>query len=212
MPSSRVPRHDPCARFLNVDLELSSKHDLAPVLQALAPDAFVLHAERRRGKHFARLELEREPRRRSADAIIGRFAELVERLPPLTRRCWNQATTRELSIGLNGGIEPPWIIETLTPETVRRLARIGAAVGITVYAVEQPERGHSRSAATSAFAMSGVAVVSLMTLAVHAQLRVAADVRPRQRPQSRSGLRARLTGPTHAQVAPSTRALRASLR
>jgi hypothetical protein len=118
-------------RFVNVDLEVVSKDDLAPLVHAMGRRVHDLYVERERRGFFARLELAAHPR--TPDDGIRRFAALVAKLPAHARRLWDEARSRELDIGVASG-EEPWITKlTLSPATLQLASDLDARVVFTVY-------------------------------------------------------------------------------
>lgn len=92
--------------FANVDLEVSSRRDLSPLVEALAPKAFLLHERRERGFHRVAFELS-ELRYRTPDACIARFATPLERLTPQRRTLWDGAAQRRFDIGIHAPADWP---------------------------------------------------------------------------------------------------------
>jgi hypothetical protein len=71
----------------------------------------------------------------SADADALAFVHLVDGLPKLARRCWDQASRRTWDIGLQAGLAPQSFEEvTLKTETLHAIARVGGRVQITLRA------------------------------------------------------------------------------
>ncbi|MEO8096395.1 MAG: hypothetical protein ABI811_01750 [Acidobacteriota bacterium] len=75
----------------------------------------------------------------TADATIRKFCALVEALPKPARDLWNTAKIREFSVGVQAGAQPLASDFIIHAETVNRTAAIGARIGFTVYAPEQPQ-------------------------------------------------------------------------
>jgi hypothetical protein len=117
--------------FLNVDLDISSREDLASVAAALGPRLIALHVGRVRRTYRARLELGTQPR--SPDAAIRRLVAAVRRLPVRQLACWRRATTRDFNIGIQAGDEPRHIEFPVTPATVSMVGQVGGRIVITVY-------------------------------------------------------------------------------
>jgi len=144
LPAKRTPRRPPQQQrpdvaypettFLNVDLDLWSRTPLEPLVQALGSsvvELFVGHDGRR---HAAHLEWARSSLK--PDVLIQRFVAAIERLPRPARRLWNQARRREFNIGIQAALQPHGFELRLEPATVQAVARVGASIGVTVYAPE----------------------------------------------------------------------------
>lgn len=132
MPRDKNAR-GPFYRFSNVDLDVASRTDLAPLIAALEPEAFCLDGRsvRRRGMFFARFELSRQPK--NPDAGIRAFVSLVESLPPRVRAVWNGATQRDFNVGVESASRAQEF--TVLAETVMSAGRVGSRISFTVYPI-----------------------------------------------------------------------------
>ena len=117
--------------FLNVDLDISSREDLASLAAAFRPGLFVLHVGRIRKRYWARLELRTQPR--SLDAAIRRLVRAIEGLPPRQRACWKRATSRDFNIGIQAVEEPRNSEFPIGPATVQMVGRVRGRIVITIY-------------------------------------------------------------------------------
>ena len=143
-PTKRTPRR-PHGRpgsayaettFLNVDLDLWSRTSLEPLVRALGASVVELFVGQDGRRHVAHLEWARSSPR--PDVIIQRFVNAIERLPRSARRLWDQSQRREFNIGIQAAMQPHGFELRLDPTTVEAAARVGASIGVTVYAPEQP--------------------------------------------------------------------------
>ena len=133
--------------FLNVDLDIAGPDDLLPLVKALRPSIFELHTGPARRGYQTHLELASSGMRRTdtADLVIKRFVKRLAALPPRARRLWTRARQRDFNIGVQGGLAPHAFELDVKPETLRAVARLGARIVVTVYAVErerEPPRRH----------------------------------------------------------------------
>jgi hypothetical protein len=117
--------------FLNVDLDISSREDLAPLAAALRPRLFALHVGRTRKRHWARFELRTQPR--TLDAAIRRLVRAIQSLPRPQQACWNRAITREFNIGIQAAERPHASEFPVTPATLQMVAKVRGRIVITVY-------------------------------------------------------------------------------
>jgi hypothetical protein len=124
-------------RFLNVDLDLSSREDLASLAAALHPRLFVLHVGRIRRRYWARLELRAQPR--SVDSAIRRLVRAIQSMPRRQQACWNRAITRDFNIGIQVGEEPRHGEFPLAPPTVQMVGAVRGRIVITVYGAAVPK-------------------------------------------------------------------------
>jgi hypothetical protein len=139
-----VTRDRPTAtQFLNVDLDLTSRKDLGPLLQAFDEKVVVLHSAKQRGVHHVSLELYEFSRYVEPETCMGRFVQLVRRLPLPARRLWNGAVERQFNIGIQAGRKGAAFTSRIKTATLRRVAEIGGEIVITVYV--PPERRKRRA-------------------------------------------------------------------
>jgi hypothetical protein len=118
--------------FLNVDLDVGSREDLASLADALVPELIVLHVGRVGRAYRASFELRTQPK--TPDGAIRRLVAAVGTLPARQRALWKRAKTRDLNIGIQAADEPMCSEFPLNPLTVKMVSRIGARIVITVYA------------------------------------------------------------------------------
>jgi len=126
------------AVYLNVDLEVRSRANLMPLVDALRPRLFVLNARRVRGAFFASFEI--SGLTLPPDAAIRRFAQVLSGLPPSVRRLWKSAHDRVFDIGLERTAGRGIFSLALRPETVKTIARMNARVAFTLYSHGRRER------------------------------------------------------------------------
>jgi hypothetical protein len=124
--------------FLNVDLDVWSREDLAPLAEALEPAVHALHVGRVGSRYLARFELLGQPR--SPDAAIRRLVAAVERLPARQRTRWNRATKREFNIGVQAAARPHAREFPVEPDTLAMLVRVRGRLVLTLYAPPAPRR------------------------------------------------------------------------
>jgi hypothetical protein len=123
-------------RYLNTDLDLESADDLSLLATALdARDIFPLHAERvEDGLFIARFETNDtfdEP-----EANLLAFLAAIDSLYVPERVVWDSCRVRMFDIGIRSGIEPQWVQQTISSQTLRRIADVGADLRITLYPFE----------------------------------------------------------------------------
>jgi hypothetical protein len=122
--------------FLNVDLDIYSRSDLQPLVDAFGKKVVVLYVGRIRRTYRAALEVGRITK--DADDTIRAFCELIRALPRPAKRIWNSAKTRDFNIGLQSADEPHSKEFPLSADTLMQAARVGARIVITVYAPDRP--------------------------------------------------------------------------
>jgi hypothetical protein len=114
--------------FLNVDLDIESSEDMAPLAAALEPHAYEL--ERPPGR--ASFELGEPVSPRAPEPLIREFVRLVEALPPAARAIWDRAQARVFDIGIQSSRHPFQETHSIGPDTLRAAAAIGAGITVTV--------------------------------------------------------------------------------
>jgi hypothetical protein len=127
--------------FLNVDLEVRSPSDLKPLIDDLGEDVVNLHAGRVHDHFLATFEASISG---DANQLIEYLCHSIENLGPEARRSWDEASLKVFDVGYEAGVAPKSYESTLRPETIAAVARVGAAIRITVYPPSSPpHRGKS---------------------------------------------------------------------
>lgn len=134
--------------YLNTDLEIESKHDLAKIVGEFGEDVMVLHHGEIRGYQHASFEV--SGLSAGADEVINYFCSLVENLPKEVRLIWDECCSRILDVGYESGTSPFSFRSEIRASTVKRVAEIGASIVITIYPqstvtdLSLPEDGHNQ--------------------------------------------------------------------
>ena len=132
--------------FLNVDLDIESPSGFDAINAGFKGIACDLHEGMpvRPDPHRASYEVETDQERLPSPAArIEAFCDAIESFPLDARRQWDAATQRVYNIGINSGTEPYHKNWTLPQSLVQRIARVGAAIELTVYRVDD-DNGDSR--------------------------------------------------------------------
>ncbi len=135
-----MPHTESPASFLNLDLELESDRDLAPLAEHLSGQVFVLYC----GNCDDGFRLSIEPVIASAlsqdpSACTEHFLRLVATLPPELLSLWRGCMSRVFDYGFDGGLEANPFKTILSSSQLGRIAALGADIRVTVY----PFREHS---------------------------------------------------------------------
>ena len=117
--------------FLNVDLDIESSSALKCLADEMGSAIIVLHSEPMRDKHFLRLESARKAV--TPDGAIRNLCRAVERLSAQSRSVWHRASRKEFNVGYDLRAGCRAVEVALLPETVKRIAALGASVGFTCY-------------------------------------------------------------------------------
>jgi len=122
--------------FLNVDLDIYSRSDLQPLVNAFGKKVSVLHVGRYKRTYKAVLELNRIAR--GADSMIRAFCALIRALPKAERQRWNAATVRDFNIGVQIRKKPNCYRIDLSTPAVKAASEVGARIVFTTYSPEIP--------------------------------------------------------------------------
>ncbi|CAH9064631.1 hypothetical protein PSECIP111951_03403 [Pseudoalteromonas holothuriae] len=121
-------------QFLNVDLELESKHDISALVSDLQQNAIVLHYDKDEYRQLARIEANAEVM--TPDKAINHLCELIESCSKAALKQWLSCTKRTFDIGFSSGNSPKCYSQALHADTLLRISAIGAGIEITLYPVE----------------------------------------------------------------------------
>jgi hypothetical protein len=125
--------------FLNVDLEVFSKSNLQPLVDAMGNKVVVLHVSLYKRTHEAHVELSGShlPRTirhlKSPELLIVGFCSLIQELPPTARELWDAAKSRIFDIGIGPPKRDTFYRATIGREAIRAAAEVRAQIAITVY-------------------------------------------------------------------------------
>ena len=118
-------------QFLNVDLELESKQDIAHLVADLEKTALVLHYDKDETRQLARIEAKIDIT--SPDQAINHLCELVESCSRNALKQWLSCTKRTFDIGFQSGMQPKCFNQALHADTLLRISALGAGIEITLY-------------------------------------------------------------------------------
>lgn len=121
-------------QFLNVDLEIESKQDIAQLVSDLSKSAMVLHYDKDETRQLARIEANIDVT--SPDSAINHLCELIESCSRNALKQWLSCTRRTFDIGFQSGQNPKCFNQALHADTLLRISAIGAGIEITLYPVE----------------------------------------------------------------------------
>lgn len=120
-------------KFLNVDLELKSQQDISLIINELGDNVLILHQENKQDYYSVRLELAQDAK--NPDITINCFCDLIKNLSEDTRKVWNNCEVKVFDIGYESGIKPNYFISKIQPDTIQRVANLGASINITIYPI-----------------------------------------------------------------------------
>ncbi|MGK7950139.1 MAG: hypothetical protein AB4368_15500 [Xenococcaceae cyanobacterium] len=122
-------------QYLNTDLDIKSKEDIAPIIKAFGNKVYVLHQESKESYYFASLEINDNVV--DANLTAEYFCNLVARLPDDIRAIWDNCDDRILDIGYESGTLPRYYRSELKPTTVQKIAEVGMSIVITIYPLSE---------------------------------------------------------------------------
>jgi hypothetical protein len=123
------------ASYINVDLEVRSRANLAPLVAVLEGPLDSLYAGRLPGGHLATFEtagVQIPP-----DRAIRRMVDAISALRGPARALWDGARDRVFDVGLERDQGRGIVAFGLKRETIELAAKVGARIAFTVY---EPER------------------------------------------------------------------------
>jgi len=131
----------PTIHYLNTDLDLTAPCDLAPLAQALAEKGLgALHvsqvAEDAWCAVFETDEVFDEPQ-----SNIKHMLAAIESLSDEPGRLWQSCTVRDFHLGYECGDQPHVLGQSLDTPTLARIAAVGGAVRISLYAADRDFTG-----------------------------------------------------------------------
>jgi hypothetical protein len=118
--------------FLNVDLEVITRTDPAPLVRALEKKCSVLYAGRY-GRHDYLAVFEVPAVRASPERRLIRFCNLLDSLPFPAVQMWKQARSRTFDLGFRSGDRGQVLALGISPQTLRRIAALDATLATTIY-------------------------------------------------------------------------------
>ena len=118
-------------QFLNVDLELESKHDISVLVNDLKKHAVILHYHNDEYQQVARIEAKLS--NSTPDKTINHLCELVESCSRAALKQWLTCSKRTFDIGFESGTSPKCFNQALSDNTLLRISAIGAGMEITIY-------------------------------------------------------------------------------
>lgn len=117
-------------QFLNIDLDLESKHDIRPLAEAWGEDVFTFRLDNDDGIWRGSFETMED----DAEKIIDKYYQLVTGLSPALRELWDSASQRIFDIGFEAGSDPRVFQAHLSDQAVAKIHSIGGSLTVTIYA------------------------------------------------------------------------------
>lgn len=125
------------ASYINVDLEVRSRANVAPLVAALEGPLMCLHSGRERGGYLATFETGGVPV--PPDVAIRRMVAAITALSGRAQALWKGSRDRVFDVGLERGAGPGMVAFGLRRETIALAASVGARIAFTIYEREAPQ-------------------------------------------------------------------------
>ena len=125
-------------RYLNTDLDIESKEDLTPLIEAFGKKVFILHHGLIQGMQHASFELSYD-HSSIPDEVICSYCDLIENLPPTAKMIWDQCFTRIIDIGVESGSSPNCYRFEVRQSTISRVSAVGASLAVSIYSMQLEE-------------------------------------------------------------------------
>ena len=119
--------------FLNVDLDIESKIDIKPIVDAFGEHLTVMRNDCVDGVFYGSFETAYS----KIDEIIAEYERLVISLEPGAKEVWNGCSVRRFDFGYECGKKPRAYNSTLSKDIVSKISDIGGEIGITIYAYNE---------------------------------------------------------------------------
>ena len=123
-------------RFLNVDLEVESDQELSALVSGFGDRVLDLYCGPVDSHHRATLELDMMVS--DPDSAILHFCKLIESLEGGALGLWEKSFSRVFDIGYRSGHEPRCYESDLRSETIKKVAKLGASIRVTIYPPDEP--------------------------------------------------------------------------
>ncbi|MBI2088736.1 MAG: hypothetical protein HYT78_08315 [Deltaproteobacteria bacterium] len=140
------------AEYLNVDLEVRSRRDLKPLIDALFPELHTLYVGKLQGRFFASFEI--STLKNSPDSAITEMVRAISKLPEPARRLWDHADDRVFDIGFEQQDGSRQLVWKLRNRTLFEVAKLRARIAVSLYPLAKrsvaPKPDGSRAASRRA--------------------------------------------------------------
>ena len=118
--------------FLNVDLDIESKSSLRFLAREFGERVMVMYSGRMNGQHCLFVEISGDYK--SLESIVNAFCALIEGLSADSKGVWDMAHRKEFDIGFEARLSSQHANRfKIRPSTLRRVAKLGAGLAVTLY-------------------------------------------------------------------------------
>lgn len=121
-------------KHLNVDLDIQSKSRFDFIISEFkSEDIEPLHYSKSDRGWEARIEVSGGGYDGCPDSVINCFMDIIEHFDNSAKDEWEQVTSKVFDIGFDVTDEEFRFYEELKPNTLKRVSKINASIGFTVY-------------------------------------------------------------------------------
>jgi hypothetical protein len=128
--------------FLTVDVDVLSRAPLDALIKALGRRVLINHSAKQGRSHRLVFSPYFET---TADGTVRKLARLISGLPTPARRQWSHAHERVFDLGFQAGLRPFGHETGISLVTIQAIARLGASLRLTIYAVQEGATTQSRT-------------------------------------------------------------------
>jgi len=116
--------------FLNIDLDIESIIDIAPIVKSFGENVTVLRNDQIDGVYYGSFEtLLAEP-----NEIIAEYSRIIANLDSKARQIWDQCRVKRFDIGFQGAENQYSYNSTLSNDSLSKISALGGELVITIYA------------------------------------------------------------------------------
>jgi hypothetical protein len=122
------------ANYITLDVDLVSSEDLSPLASYLDKETFILGHQQVEGLFYLSFEpslLSRDLNTPESSANL--ILDVLQDLPAELSNLWKRASSKAFNFGFESGATAPPYISELKPDTLRKIADLGASIAITIY-------------------------------------------------------------------------------
>lgn len=135
---------DDTIRYLNTDLDISSREQLTDLVSALTSRGmFLLFRPVKGDDTLWHATFETEADFDEPEPNIAAMVGVIESFDEPLRQAWSRCLVREFNIGYDCGAKPWAFSQALSSELLGRMAAIGASLRLTFYPPERTDDGCS---------------------------------------------------------------------
>lgn len=119
-------------KFLNVDLDISSKFDVQPLVTAMGKRVSLSFVGRVERMYYAHMDLAiGNPK--SPESAILEYCRLIHALPAVAKKDWDAVKTRRFDIGIEAPGPQNYYWFALSPKALKAAADVNAQIAFTIY-------------------------------------------------------------------------------